>query len=60
MQQLGEWEEGNLTAALDKNLLSRLNHEVHNRLKAILFFVRSKRKAYLGGVVLQVFVSVLN
>ena len=23
MQQLGEWEEGNLTAALDKNLLSR-------------------------------------
>ena len=25
MQQLGEWEEGNLTAALDKNLLSRFN-----------------------------------
>ena len=27
MQELGEWEEGNLTAALDKNLLSRFINE---------------------------------
>ena len=27
MQELGEWEEGNLTAALDKNLLSRFAKE---------------------------------
>ena len=27
MQELGEWEEGNLTAALDKNLLSRFVDE---------------------------------
>ena len=27
MQELGEWEEGNFTAALDKNLLSRFVNE---------------------------------